>query len=164
MEFSRLLGAMVTSGVISVCHQRPLGPPTQTQPTPEAQGLPDSGLFSTALMSCCCFHSAGSSVHKESSLVDGRKLPYSFPVRTEGCLSLTVPWGVSSKLRSSTRCVTLRQVTGHPHDKPLFLLLSRTSAKIDSWLSDTPFCDSHKTHSDLVETGDRDHAVQKEAS
>lgn len=53
--------------------------------------------------------------------------------------------------------------TGHPHDTPLLLLLL-TNAKIDSRLSDSPFCDSHKTHSDLLERGNKDHAVQKKVS
>lgn len=93
-------------------------------------------------------------VHKERSLVVEKNLPYSFPARVGGCLSLTAAWRAPSQLTSLIRKVTPRQdqVFGASPQPPLLLqykfvfVVHKYKSRVKALWQD-----SHKTHLDPAE-------------
>jgi len=107
-------GAMATSGVISVCHQRPLvlspGPIHTDTSTPAAQRPPDFHSVSHGLDVLLLLSLHSSSVHKENSSVDGKKAAFQPSSESRKMFVPHKSLESPSYLRSSTRWVTLRQV------------------------------------------------------
>lgn len=143
---------LVTSGDILGCPHRPLvpshGPPhTQTPPPQELRGclIPILLSWPWGLAAPVTPHLCS----QRKQFGGGNNLPYSSPVRREGCLSLPVLWRGPSQLRSPVREVTLRQDQAHGAS-PQHTIASAAACKYKS-RAKALWQDSHKPHLDLAE-------------